>query len=353
MENRETVGTQSNSFTRTPTRTRTLKLPLRSMGLALALISAPGALWAAPQTSTQDLAQQIFDVMVKIPGAKPATRPVHAKGIVCQATFTASPEAKNLSTAAHLQGKPVPVTIRFSDGAPDPAIPDTSPSAFPRGMAIRFLIPGGDMTDIVAISHNGFIVGTGQEFLELQKAILATNPSEPHPWPVEQFIGSHPRALKFVQDPNPTPASFANESFFSNNSFIFVNKKGVKQVFRYQILPVAGPNYLTADAVKNQSPNFLFDELKGRLSKEPVKFRLVAQLPNPGDSTNDSTLVWPADRKTVDLGTITITSVVANSDVAEKALAFDPTILTDGIELSDDELPVLRSAVYGLSAMHR
>ena len=36
-----------------------------------------------------------------------------------------------------------------------------------------------------------------------------------------------------------------------------------------------------------------------------------------------------------------------------KALAFDPTRLTDGIELSDDPLPALRSRVYRLSRIHR
>ena len=51
-------------------------------------------------------------------------------------------------------------------------------------------------------------------------------------------------------------------------------------------------------------------------------------------------LVWPDDRKTIDVGTISVTSVVADSDAAEKALVFFPTNLTDGIELSDDPLPV-------------
>jgi catalase len=329
------------------------RTPLQVLGLALAMILAQSALQAAPQQSQQDLAQEIFDTMVKIPGAKPATRPVHAKGIVCEGTFTATKAAAGLSSAAHLQGKPVPVTIRFSDGAPDPSIPDNSPNANPRGIAIRFKLADGDKTDIVALSHNGFIVANGEEFLALQKSILATDPSKPHPWPVEQFLGAHPRALKFVQDPSPAPVSFATMPFYSNNAFVFVNKKGVKQAFRYQILPVEGSHFLSDADAKTKSADYLSDDLRARLPKQPIKSRLVAQLPNAGDSTNDGTLVWPDDRKTVELGTITITNVVADSDAAQKAVAFDPTILTPGIELSDDELPALRSLVYGISAMHR
>jgi catalase len=55
----------------------------------------------------------------------------------------------------------------------------------------------------------------------------------------------------------------------------------------------------------------------------------------------------------VELGTITITSVVPDSATAEQALAFDPTRLIDGIELSDDPLPMLRSRVYVYSVIGR
>ncbi len=76
---------------------------------------------------------------------------------------------------------------------------------------------------------------------------------------------------------------------------------------------------------------------------------MVVQLANAGDPTHDGSLVWPDDRKTIDLGMLSITSVVANSDTAQKGLVFFPTNLTDGIELSDDPLPSLRTSVYALS----
>src|SRR5262245_31791814 len=114
--------------------------------------------------SIDELAQQIFDVMIQAPGVKAGSRPVHAKGIVCQGTFTPSKEAGGLSKAGHFQGASVPVTVRFSDGSGDPTLPDNSPDNGPRGMAIRFHLSGGGITDIVAISHNGFIVANGEEF---------------------------------------------------------------------------------------------------------------------------------------------------------------------------------------------
>jgi catalase len=124
-------------------------------------------------------------------------------------------------------------------------------------------------------------------------------------------------------------------------------------VGRYTIIPVAGKQDLSDADAKAKSPNFLFDDLKTRLATAPIKFHLVAQLPNAGDPTNDPSLVWPDDRKTIDLGTISVTSTVGDNDAAERALAFDPTDLMDGIELSDDPITTLRSSVYALSAAYR
>jgi catalase len=313
----------------------------------------PGREAVVESPASQDLAQQIIDVMLQLQGDKPGFRPAHAKGIVCQGTFASSGKAATLSKAAHFQVGSVPVTVRFSDGGPNPAIPDNSPDAGPRGMAIRFHLPGDGLTDIVALSHNGFVVGTGEEFLALQKAVATTDPTRPHPWPIEAFLGTHPLALKFVQDNRVVPASFATEAFFSNDSFVLVDARGLKQAVRYQIVPVAGRRDLSEVEAKSKPPNFLIDDLKTRLAAGPVQFRLVVQLPHAGDPTHDPSLVWPDDRKTIEAGTISIASVIADSAGAERKLVFDPTHLTDGIELPDDPLPALRARVYSLSAKHR
>jgi catalase len=323
-----------------------------------ATLLAAGAFWAGAAFAADDqddksLAEQIFDTMIQVPGTNPGYRAVHAKGVVCRGIFAPSRDAATLSKAAHFQGASVPVTVRFSDGAPDPFIPDSSPGAGPRGMAIRFNLPGGGETDLVTLSHNGFVVGSGEDFLALQRAIVATDPSKPHPWPIEAFLGAHPLALKFVQEIQAAPASFGTQAFFSNDAFIFVNKDGVKQAGRYKILPVAGQHNLSEADAKTKSPDFLVEELKTRLTSGPVKFRLIVQLPNAGDPTNDPSLVWPDDRKTIELGTISIISVVPDSDAAQKSLVFFPTTLTDGIELSDDPFPSLRTSVYALSFARR
>src|SRR5437660_165766 len=177
----------------------------KAQWIASAGLLATTALWAGTACGQdKSLAEQIFASMTQQAGSNPAYRAAHAKGIVCEGTFTAAKGAASLSRAAHFQGGTIPVTVRFSVASPDPFVADSAPNA--RGMAIRFRLPGGGQTDIVMLSHNGFIVGTGEDFLALQKAIVATDPGKPHPWPIEAFLASRPLAAKFVQEIAPVPA---------------------------------------------------------------------------------------------------------------------------------------------------
>lgn len=306
---------------------------------------------AAQQKS---MPQQIADVMVQLNGGvHTGFRFAHAKGVVGSGTFTPAPGAASISRAAHLRGAPVPVMVRFSDGTGVPQINDENPNAAPRGFSVRFALPGGATTDIVANSHNGFFVGTAEDFLAMLKAIAATTPTSPHPSPIETFLGSHPRALKVVTDSKPLPASFANVSFFGNNAFIFLDGAGARRAGRYQIIPVAGIAHIDSAAAAKAGPNYLFDELHRRIAKGPVKYRLYVQLANPGDPTNDGSIVWPNDRRRVLLGTINVTKLAPNSDELQRTLMFNPIFITDGITLSDDPFVPLRSAVYALSVQHR
>jgi catalase len=97
----------------------------------------------------------------------------------------------------------------------------------------------------------------------------------------------------------------------------------------------------------------MFDDLRHRMARGPIAYRLFVQLANPGDRTNDGSVVWPDDRKRVQLGTITLTAIAPDNKALQRSLAFNPIYLTDGIQLSDDPFPALRCAVYGLSTQHR
>jgi catalase len=67
----------------------------------------------------------------------------------------------------------------------------------------------------------------------------------------------------------------------------------------------------------------------------------------------DPSQPWPDNRQVMDLGVLTLDKPVADSLEVQKKLLFLPTHLTDGIELSDDRLPVIRAGAYALSFARR
>ena len=320
------------------------------VGLACSLACYPLAL----QGQGKSLQQRIADDFVALAaGVHPGYRIAHAKGIVVTGTFTPSRGATALSRAPHLVAASTPVIARYSNGSGVPDVADNSPDAVPRGLALRFQLPNGAYTDIVANSRNGFAVGTGEDFAAFLDAVLATKPDSRHPSPIEAFLGTHPAAKRFATDPARVPVSFATEVYYGNDAFTFVNARNVKQPGRYRLVPVDAPKYLDSAAAAKVSANYLFDELTRRLAKEPVKVRVLVQLPNPGDPTSDASVAWPDDRQLVELGVVTLTTVAPDNAELSRKLQFNPIFLNDGIQLSDDPLPPLRSAVYALSVANR
>lgn len=312
---------------------------------AIALILAGGGTASAADPAT---AEQTIDVMNRLFGRHEGLRANHAKGVVAEGRFTPSAEAARLSKASLFAGPDVPVTVRFSNATGVPTIPDGSPRANPHGLAVKFKLADGGDLDVVVNSLKFFPVATGEEFLDLLTAVSKSGPDAPRPTPLEQFVETHPAAGKAGATAK-TPTSFARQIYNGINAFVFVSQDGQRQPFRFRFVPVQGEEILAKDEAEKRPANYLVDELAARLAREPAVFKVQAQLAEPGDPTNDATQPWPDDRRTVEVGTLTITKTVPDNAAAEKALLFLPNALTDGIEVSDDPLIDARVQAYAVS----
>lgn len=321
---------------------------------AAAFAAALIVMAAAPapaRADDDDVPTKIVDAMEKVYGVHPGYRANHAKGVVTEGSFKGTPAGAALSTSPLFSGAAIPVTVRFSNSGGLPDVPDGSEGANPHGMSIKFHLADGGESDMVVNSLKFFVVATGQEFLDLQLAAAASPPNAPHPTKIEEFVSSHPTVGKALATLG-IPDSFADEEYYGIDAFVFVNKAGQRQAFRYIIAPEHLVHISAADAAK-KPPNFLMDEIPARLKKGPVVFHIRAQLAAPGDPTNDATKPWPADRKVVELGVLTVQRPVANSDEVQKQLLFLPGNLTDGIEPSDDPLIDTRDGAYPVSFARR
>ena len=277
----------------------------------------------------------------------------HAHGILLNGSFVPTSDAASLSTAPHFNSPSTSITVRFSSSTGLPQIPDTDPNAQPRGFAIRFNLGDHVHTDIIAHSTPLFPARTGAEFLEFFKAVAASPPGTPSPSPIETFLSSHPPALSFVTAPKPVPSSFANQAFYGVNAYKFISAEGKETFVRYRIVPVEGEKHLNDIELQSKDANFLFSELSERLSKEPISFKIVAQVAEQGDVVNDATVHWPEDRKIVELGVAKLTSFEAQDAKLQKKIIYDPIPRVKGIEPSDDPLLELRAAVYLISGRER
>ena len=301
-------------------------------------------------TTTHDkqlMAKELLEAVVGVLGPqRPGCRATHAKGVLLTGTFTATPRARMLTRAAHMQGDPIPVLVRFSDGNPDPQQPDASQDD-PRGMAVSFNLPDGSATDLVCQNWPVFPAGTPEDFLALLRA-QADGPEA-----TEKFLAERPDIaesagqLASVGDP---PLSWATMRFHSMVAFRLVNANGDGRFVRFTLVPEAGEHSLPVDERATADRDYL---MTGILEQLPDRYRVTVQLADDGDQTTDSSKAWPADRECADLGTIEITGRDTERERDGDILVMDPMRLTDGIEPSDDPILHIRPYVYAESVRRR
>jgi catalase len=295
--------------------------------------------------------EQAVDAINERFGRHPGYRALHAKGILCKGSFTATPEAAGLTRAAHMQGQPVGVTVRFSNGSGDPNSPDYAPDV--RGMAVAFQLPDGSATDIVSQTAPRFPVRTPEAFIEL---VQANDTGLARLWKLPLFLARHPGALPAVRANLPIlkpPASYATLPFYAIHAFKWLDAGGGDRFVRYTWLPEADEPSLSSQEAKERGRNYLQEEIGERLADEPVRFTLQLQVAADGDSVDDPSAVWPDDRETVTAGTLELTGLETGRETGDDLLVFDPVHITDGIELTDDPILRFRPQAYSVSIERR
>ncbi|HEX8065476.1 MAG TPA: catalase family peroxidase [Thermoleophilaceae bacterium] len=297
------------------------------------------------------VAERAVDAINAISGRHEGFRAAHAKGTLCEGTFTATAEAAELTPAAHMQGDPVRVTVRFSNGSGDPGAPDGERTDG-RGMAIKLYLPDGSTTDVIGLTLPVFFVRDPEAFIAFA---LARKPDpetgQPDMEKVGAFLAEHPEtgaALQLILPSLVPPRSYATCRFNSLHAF----KLGERWA-RYRIEPEAGVEALPDEELEGASPDYLQEEIRERLAAGPVRFRLLARLADEGDPLDDPTVAWPEERETVDLGLLELTGLDTTRERDGDVLVFDPTRVTDGIECSPDEILHVRSHAYSVSVERR
>jgi len=298
--------------------------------------------------------EQIVDAIHDINGRHDGTRAVHAKGVVCEGTFTATPEAASLTRAAHMQGGPVRATVRFSNGGGDPAAPDRAKDG--RGLAVKLYLDDDTRTDLVTVTLPSFFVRTAEDFLAFTRARKPDpDTGQPDMAKLGAFLEAHPEALPAIQYAlsQPAPASYAQLEYHGIHAFKWIAPDGRERWVRFSFRPLAGVAGLSDEEAAEQPDDYLQEEIRERLGRGPVEFELEMTIAQEGDDPDDPTAAWPEDRERVTVGTLRVEGLDTSRERDGDVLVFDPTRVTDGIELSGDPILRVRPDAYAVSVERR
>ena len=297
--------------------------------------------WLSPGGLTP---QKLVAALAPPGGPSLGHRRNHAKGICFTGTFDANGAGTELSRAQVFARGQYPVIGRFNLATADANAPDATVRV--RGLGIRIATPDGQEWRSAMIDAPFFPVATPQGFYELLTASGSKAPDA-----MKNFIAAHPEFLPFADWAKSAPwtGSYAEDRFNSINAFTFVADTGTAHAVRWSLLPAAQPVAIAPDELAKRGPDFLEQEITQRVAIGPQKWTMTLTVANAGDPTADPTKAWPQDRRTVEVGNLTVQKIEAEADGPCREINYDPTVLPSGIQVSDDPFPAARSAAYRVS----
>ena len=325
--------------------------PTRSVFGSLVLIAAvvgAGAAafaytagWFSPQRLTP---KKIVNALAPPTGPALGHRRNHAKGICFTGVFEANGAGSALSKAQVFIHGQYPVLGRFNLATADANAPDATVRV--RGMGLQIATPDGQVWRSAMIDAPFFAVSTPQAFYELLIASASKDPDA-----MKTFAGAHPEIAAFGAWAKSAPwtGSYAEERFNSLDSFVFTDSAGAEKTVRWSLLPAAQPVPISQDDLAKRGPDFLEQEIAVRVRSGPQHWTMVVSVANPGDPTADPSKAWPEDRRSIEVGMLTVQQIEAERDGPCRDINFDPTILPTGIKTSDDPFPAARSSAYAKS----
>jgi catalase len=334
--------------------------PLRGAGLAVRFTAILGALvvtaglflyaggWFTPHKLTP---AGIINTFEYLNGKHPGFRRNHAKGVCVTGFFDSNGQGQTVSKAQVFRPGRLEIVGRFALAGGMPYAADTPQTV--RSLAILFKQSDGQEWRTAMVNIPVFVVKTPQAFNEFQ---LASSPDPATgkniPGAMNAFLANHPETAAALQviGKHPFSSGFADSPYHALNAFRFVNAQGESTPVRWSMTP---DQTFPANGAAATGKNYLFDGLIAQLHANPLRWHLILTIGEPGDSTADATAVWPAGRKQIDAGTLTIDTIESEATSATRDINFDPLVLPDGISPSDDPILSARSAAYSQSFTRR
>lgn len=294
--------------------------------------------------------EEAVDELERVSGVHPGYRRAHARGFCCRASFLPSGKAAPFTTAPHLQEREIKAIVRFSGSSTDPALADLLSPA--KGMAVQFMLPEGGHTNMVGVTVPVFFARTPESFMEMLTTLNRTKAGKmPKAEALRRFarhFGESRQSLLALKRLKP-PASYATNLYYCIHVYMLVDEEGRRRPVKFEWIPDLGVQTLSIHEAAAMPDDYLERELELRMLAHPPSFKLNIVFGEEGDPTNDPTKRWPSDRKRIDAGRLVLLEPIAEPH----GLVMDPTVVPDGIALSDDPILNFRRDTYAESLKRR
>jgi len=314
------------------------------------------ALFVSATSYAQDTvtADQVVGAIEKQFGTTPGQRRNHINGVCVAGSFTGDKAIQAYTSSPLFSGRQIPVIGRFSLAGGSLKIPDTARN--PRGMALEFELPQRKVQHFTMLNVPVFGAATPNSFYD---GVIANTPSpdtgKPDPEKIAAYKASHPDAQalgEYLAKNNPV-VSYANSDFYSIHAFKFINKNNKTTLVKWRFVPQDSVKRFSDEELKTVAARFLDDDITAKTKAGPVRWDMVLTIGDSSDEQTNPTVYWPAERKQMRAGVLTLSSASPQQGGACEKINFDPLVMAQGIAPTNDPILLFRSPAYADSYAKR
>lgn len=278
-----------------------------------------------------------FSVFEKTFGVTKGKRRNHTKGFCIVGTFAPVDDAILRYTNSPIFKATSEVNGRVSHKGGNDLTPDDKFGDL--GLAFEIFTASGDRHIMNMNTEDFFPASSPADFIDLvrahgegESAVKALADRRPE---LQAYLAHHKKS----RDTKLRP--YEGARFNSVNAFYLVDDAGEKTAIRWSMVPSGLRELVTVP-----SQDFFMNNMIANLANGTVSWDMVVTIANPNDDPNNAALRWEGEHSTITAARLTVTSVSSEIDGKCDAVNFDPTVLSNGFEPSDDPVLKARSQIY-------
>ena len=278
-----------------------------------------------------------FEVFEGTFGVTAGKRRNHTKGFCFVGEFSPVDPAILTYTKSPIFRATSSVNGRVSHKGGNNTTPDNAFSD--RGLAFDITTPDGDYHIINMNTEDFFPASNPSDFIDLVRALPKGGEA------VKALAAERPELAAYLKhhkkDREKVNRPYEGTTFNSVNAFYLVNDAGERTAIRWSMVPATPKGF-----VVEQSESFLRENMDANLAAGDVSWNMVVTIANPDDDPDNAAIRWTGDHTQITAARLTVLSTATEADGDCDAMNYDPTVLSDGFEVSDDPILAARSAIY-------